>query len=116
MKKLISIFLVLILVYGCAAPQPRTTIVNSVVAMPPAPEEIVFLDFEWEVWNKARLEQELASQKSNDRDYAIYVLRTEQYETLSINMQDILRWIRQSNRDRQYCELWLGNVPQPTEE
>lgn len=80
---------------GCASTQHiavDSKPVNPVVINPSPPTQLNLRPVVWMVLNKKGLEDLL--KKSQGKDVVLFALSSKQYENLSLNMEDILRYIK----------------------
>jgi len=95
MKKYIII--VALLLSACAIRQP--TIVSTAISVPvfePAnPRAVNVVDVEWQVLENSRLQVMLDDAKKQNKDVALFALNTQNYENLSLNMQELKRYIEE---------------------
>jgi len=92
MRKYILLSLSLFLV-GCAS-GPETFEANcgpQTVLHPAPPDQLKMLKVEWTLFNREKIEKLLADYP--DQDFAIFALTARGYENLSLNMQEIIRYI-----------------------
>lgn len=104
-----SLIIVLIfLLQGCAlfGKQDTVTIVEPeefVIIHPTQPDETVMREVKWRVLSRKDLEKMMETDEGRKdlidaifkQDLALYVLNTEGYENLSLNMQEIIRYMKQ---------------------
>lgn len=99
-----------LLTFGCTPAKIPTRIevadITYIHPQPPAP--LVLRDLEWRVMNYERLEEYV--RENEGRDVALFVLETKDYEALALNMQEIIRYIREQQAIINYYRRIL---PQP---
>lgn len=68
--------------------------VQQTVIHPPPPPALTMREVEWRVLNRARLEMLLAGLEPGE-DIILFVLTQRGYENLSLNIDSILRYIKE---------------------
>jgi len=65
---------------------------DPIVIHPNPPDQLALKEVEWLVLNRERLEQILA--ENPDQDVVLFALTAKGYENLSLNMQELLRYVQ----------------------
>lgn len=93
MNKIALIFSISLLsACGGANINVKSDPVERVIIHPAPPAEMTLREVEWKVLNKERLEELL---EEGGDDIVFFALTTENYEDLGLNMQEIIRYIRE---------------------
>ena len=92
MKHLLIIF-ILSLLSGCFSSTIKVDaepVKDLVVSHPPAPDVLVMREVKWRVLNR---EQMLLLLQDENTEFPFFVITDQGYENLSLNMQEITRYI-----------------------
>lgn len=121
MKKTLNnffLFALITMLVGCSNWNPtRTTRVyeRPVILHPPKPDPANIRDVEWKVWNRESLEKVLEESDPNDKKFSFFVLDAKNYENLSLNMQEIIRYIEEENAIIRYYQETIPSIDSLTE-
>lgn len=112
MKALLIIPVVLLLA-SCAFTREVEVTAGSedpVVIHPNPPDQLSLKEVEWTVLNRERIEQLLS--ENPDAEIVLFALTAKGYENLSLNMQELLRYIQdQKNIILYYRRAFPANPP-----
>jgi hypothetical protein len=96
MQKLTLVLLVPLALAGCNTTQPASTVAPQLEIAAPVPQQINALPVEWRVLNKTELKKLVAELDANqDPNYSVFVLTPKGFENLSLNMQEMKRYIQE---------------------
>ena len=90
------ILLLFLLLSGCGGYKivAPAKVEDAIILHPAPPDQVVMLDVKWKVMNREKLVEWL--ENNPDREIAWYILDTDNYENLTLNNQELLRYIKQS--------------------
>ena len=92
--KLILLLGIVLLTSGCQGVRIFATPPEEpIVIHPPPPPAVVMRDVEWTVYNRERLEELLA--ENPNKEIVLITLTPRGYENLSLNIADVLRYVRE---------------------
>lgn len=108
MKKIASA-LSLLLLAGCSSTAPleiQTKPVENVIIQPAAPRSPKLNDINWQVVTKQNLDQFIQSQaqKQSSSNPVFITMSMQDYQTLSLNMAELKRYIQQQKSIIVYYE------------
>ena len=120
MIKLITLFLLSTLIMGCALfrsePQvPPVEFERRIqpipVFHPPMPREINWLEVEWRVWTPELMQEYLDKIERGEAPAQVYYgVTTRTYESLSMNMADIERYLKDTRALLEYYRKNLVEI------
>lgn len=93
--KLILLLGIILLTTGCSGVRIFATPPEEpIIIHPPPPPAVVMRDVEWTVYNRERLE-ELLENAAPGEEIVLITLTPRGYENLSLNIADVLRYVRE---------------------
>ena len=100
-----------LLLSGCfGAIIPRQADNTEITYIHPAlPPEMTLREVEWRVFNREELLKYLEENK--DVDIALFAIETKGYENLSLNIQEIIRYIREQ---KEIIVYYRTTLPDPS--
>lgn len=109
--KTILIILVAFLLSGCFGATIPTRADNTEITYihPALPTEMTLREVEWRVFNREELLKYLEENK--DVEIALFVVETKGYENLALNMQEIIRYIREQ---KEIIVYYRTTLPDPS--
>lgn len=107
-------FLILIsalLLSGCfhATMPVQTDTIEITYIHPAPPPEMTLREVKWRVFNREELLKYLEENK--DAEIALFAVETKDYENLALNMQEIIRYIREQ---KEIIIYYRETLPDPT--
>ena len=94
--KHILIILAFLVLAGCGGIKDvniKATPVQPVVIHPPLPNQLQMRNIEWTVLNRAKIKKLLADYPN--QEIALFALSAKGYENLSLNMGEIIRYLKE---------------------
>lgn len=81
---------------ACNTTQPASTVAPQLEITAPVPQQISALPVEWRVLNRVELKKLVAELDANqDPNYSVFVLTPKGFENLSLNLQEMKRYIQE---------------------
>lgn len=71
----------------------KANVVEQTVIHPPLPAQLSMRKVDWTVFNRAKIEQLLADYP--DREIVLFALSAKGYENLSLNVGEIIRYVKE---------------------
>src|SRR6056297_2242526 len=111
--KAIAIILAALLLSGCfgATIPVQTHVVELTYIHPAAPTEMTMREVKWRVLNREEMLKYL--DENEDAEIALFAIETKGYENLALNMQEIIRYIREQ---KEIILNYRETLPDPTKE
>lgn len=88
--------------------------VEPIVIHPPVPDQLQLREVKWTVFNRAKLEQLLADYPN--QEIVLFALSAKGYENLSLNMAEIIRYLKEQKGVIIYYRETFPDAPLETEE
>ena len=91
----ILIIVIMLLISACGHDKIniKADPVEPVVIHPPVPDQLQLREVKWTVFNRAKLEQLLADYPN--QEIVLFALSAKGYENLSLNVAEILRYLKE---------------------
>jgi hypothetical protein len=101
----------LLLLSGCfhATIPAQTDTLELTYIHPSAPAEMTLREVKWRVFNREELLKYLEENK--DVEIALFAIETKDYENLALNMQEIIRYVREQ---KEIIIYYRETLPDPT--
>lgn len=103
MKKYLYL-LSLLSITACSSPDTINTVttVDTPVFHPSPPPQMVMLPFEIQVMNLEKLKALVSEAEKNNKTVVLVTLTLKDYENISLNLQELKRYIRQQDEIIKY--------------
>lgn len=100
-EQMIKAFVILGAVFllgACASPPEKivtqTVVQNTMILHPSPPSQLRLGEVRFYVFNQEKLEEFLAKAEANGEQIALFAMSAEGYESLTLNFQEMKRYIR----------------------
>jgi hypothetical protein len=114
--KIILLLVAALLISGCTPARipTRADVVEIKYIHPAPPAPLALRDIQWRVLNAEELEKYLEANREGE--LALFALETRGYESLALNMQEIIRYIREQQAIINYYRRILPDAEEVTSE